>query len=378
MLWHTDQDIIKDIRDAWRAGRVIVPLIGAGFSAEVGVPTIQGVVRYLAQLRGYVRDGAYMPTAPGITKEVTDASPALKVLLDKRARYAKELPLFVQEHGWGDSFQLAQDYARWLLEHNPPGTLGEESARQLDELAELLYPDQVAQMRGVLPYDAGPPPNPLAPKESVSVVWQLLGRWPDLVHQTTGGNAGYARSLFERLRRGARPGLSHRFLAFLTPLLGIPLVLSTAFDDLLEQALRAADVEHTVFPFEGGRRFPSAALVRATTAVVKLDGDLGDMIGGPMYLPLERPCLDEFERCLPRDALLLVMGSGGHDRRVLDLVSHVLRRRTSKEGPPLSGCITRRPCRARSRNSLSGATRDATALLEWPTLGYSSVTSTRP
>jgi len=312
MRFQLVQQVIEDIRTAWREGRGIVPVLGAGFSAEAGLPTIEGVTRYLAELRGYVRERGPMSAVP-VSR------------LDRTAEYEKDLSRFVKDHGWPDYYHLHQNFGRQLSERQLPGELEEEIYRQFDELAALLYPEQVAKLEDVLQEIGRTHADTFMPRQRHSEGWKLLGRWPDLVHQVTGGDVDYARGLFERLQHGRRAALSHRFLAFLTRLLGIPLFFSTTFDDLLEEALRAEQVDHTVFALEAGRRFPSPGQVRKTTAVVRMDGDLHNLLGGPMYLPLEQTCLKDFEDCLPHRPLLLVLGSSGGDRRVLDMVRRVAR-----------------------------------------------------
>jgi hypothetical protein len=229
MLVQSVQEVIDDIRDAWRKGRGIVPLIGSGFSAEAGVPTIEGVLHYLALLRGYIRERAYLPVrldrSGGATEEFVTR-------LDKHVdRYGEDLSLFVRDFGWPDPYYLRQDFGKWLSEQSPPGEPDEEIVRHLNELTALLYPEQLTQL-GKGRRDAAAPIAALVPPRGVgSALWKCIGRWPDLVHHFTGGDSAYARGLFERLRRGYRPGLSHRFLASLARLLSIRLFLSTTFDD---------------------------------------------------------------------------------------------------------------------------------------------------
>lgn len=42
------------IRDAWKQGRNIVPVLGAGASADAGVPPIRSLVEYLAHLQVFL------------------------------------------------------------------------------------------------------------------------------------------------------------------------------------------------------------------------------------------------------------------------------------------------------------------------------------
>src|SRR5262249_10087828 len=145
-----------------------------------------------------------------------------------------------------------------------------------------------------------------------------------LVLHLAGGDPGFAHGLFKRLEQAHRTGLSHRFLAFLARILGIRMFLTTGVDDLLERALTTEGIEHTVFVLGAGRRRLSPELVRATTAVIRMHGDPSDPVGAMMYSALDKPLLDDFRSSLPPDPLVLVMGTSGRDRRVLDLVEKVL------------------------------------------------------
>src|SRR5205823_4728411 len=102
--------------------RQIVPLVGAGFSAEAGVPTTEGIVRYLAQLHGYVQDEAYLPLRRDDDRD-RGSSTGLSVLRRLVAPYRDEA-LYVREHGWPNYYHLYQNYGNWLKQHRPRADLG--------------------------------------------------------------------------------------------------------------------------------------------------------------------------------------------------------------------------------------------------------------
>jgi hypothetical protein len=327
MYFQPVQEVIQAIRHAWSNGRQIVPLVGAGLSAEAGVPTTEGVIRYLAQLNGYVREQAYLPLPRAADQDPAKpmSLPGLRTLLEPY----REPFLYVQDHGWPNYYHLYQNYGNWLRKTPLQRDLDDEVARQLDQLARNLYPNQVTQLLEVLPDPEPEPRRTFIPQVPSSILWGSLGRWPDLVLHFAGGDPGFAHGLFQRLQHEHRPGLSHQFLGFLTRMLGIRLVLSAAFDDLLEAAMRTEEIEHTVFALGEGRRWPSPELVRAAgTAVIRMHGDLSHIVGAQMYAPLDESAREAFNRCLPPDdhPLVLVMGISGRDRRVLDLVELVLER----------------------------------------------------
>lgn len=326
------QDVIEAIRVAWRGGRGIVPLLGSGFSAEAGVPTMDGLIRYLAQLSGYVEEGAYLPPLLRNPEKSQAFSRALGVLNEKSDLYREDLSRFVRDHGWPDSYQLYQEYGDRLAGHTPRADLNEQVASRLEEVARTLYPERASLIPDTSDDHAGEQIGGLSPRIQQSALWKLVGRWPDLVQYATGGHVGYASRLFEQLRQRHHPGLSHHFLAFLTRVLGIRLFLTSAVDNLLEAALTAEQIEYSVFVMEGGRQFPAPGLVRDVTAVVRMDGDLSRLVGAPMFQPMDEPSLSQFSDSLPENPLLLVMGTSGRDRRVFDIVRRLIK--SERSGRP--------------------------------------------
>ena len=339
MFHQSVQSVIDQIRTACWSGREIVPLIGAGLSAETGVPTLQGMVRYLAALRGYVQERAYDPFPRDESDEGHGHSRSPSVLRNMSSAYDDNIAEYVREHDWPNYYHLYQNYGSWLRQHRGEACLDEEVASQLDAALGpgFFYPNQAAQMREMLEHAQPDLDDPLTPKVNESILWRILGRWPDLLLHVGGGDYGYARSLFDRLQRGHQPGLSHRFLAFLTRELGIRLFVSTAYDNLLERALADEEIHCTPFVMEEGRRLPSPDLIQRATAVVRMDGDLGSLVEASMYSSLSNECLRDFGRCLPKSALLLVMGTGGADRRVVELVE--LANRESKNDPSINRSV---------------------------------------
>jgi hypothetical protein len=99
------QQIIDHVRQAWRDGRGIVPVLGGGLSAEAGVPTLEGLVSYLARLRLYVHERVYLPECDAHELDVVGAA---------ADRYRHNPSHFVQEHGWPDLFQLNEELGRHL------------------------------------------------------------------------------------------------------------------------------------------------------------------------------------------------------------------------------------------------------------------------
>ena len=51
-------EIAKTIRKAWYSDRTIVPVVGAGLSADSGFPVLRSVIRYLGKLYASIENGA--------------------------------------------------------------------------------------------------------------------------------------------------------------------------------------------------------------------------------------------------------------------------------------------------------------------------------
>ena len=140
----------------------------------------------------------------------------------------------------------------------------------------------------------------------------------------TFGDACLTDSLFDHLVRSGRHSTGHLFLALLTESLGWNLWLTTNFDTLIEQALRAQRIEPVVFELPENGPVPDANLFRDSPSVVKLHGgSFALRVGESLDVPLDDANLERFVNYFPRDALVLVIGYGGADRRVMSLMDYL-------------------------------------------------------
>lgn len=134
-------------------------------------------------------------------------------------------------------------------------------------------------------------------------------------------------TLFQSLLLGRQPGTTHRFLAFLTPILHLRLFLTVNFDNLLEQALRLEGLKPVVYEVSRDSPLPHPTLVQKELSVVKLHGGtFGLRVGEELDQPLNDNSKKRLENYLPESPALLVMGVGGWDRRIRDFVEVVTRR----------------------------------------------------
>ena len=373
-----EEGVLGIIKRASDGGRWVVPLLGAGLSADAGIPVVSAIIRYLAKLHSFIQHRVYLPPPKG---------QASGELMDPIHQVYKQKPhLFLKHHGWPDRFQLNED----LLSHRPNEPAGDGSSSiiterirdSLDAILDHLCRDRVEKLTNMIediavavkqvfgneievPVDVelvkrvasilplgenldaalaaefvglrkqvldSITPKVLKKLEPATALrtsdrgrrFDILGDWRALIRYFTNFNAHYADALFHRFTVGRRPAASHRFLAFLAKRLRLRLIFTFNFDPLIEVALQEEGVIHTTFEMEQGVELPDRAHVHDTLAVVKMHGGTHRMLlDERLDHPLSPVYLEQFESLTRDDPLLLVMGCSG-ERRVLDLVRHVI------------------------------------------------------
>jgi hypothetical protein len=283
-----------------------VPLLGAGISAESGYPITTAIIDYLARAQLYLDQRVYDPRP----REARVAASQT----NKQSRKA-----YLRRFGWPKPSLLTQEL--WNHFSDPSSTASTNGSSPLHSRKRLrVAVDHILQdeLRVAYPAIAKLYEN-FAPEQRPSP--PSLVRWRDYVRSVTDADPSLIDSMFQSFNVGRVPGMSHRYLTFLARLLSWKLFLTTNFDDLLERALRAEGLAPTVYDISQGVSLPDAALVRRQLSIIKLHGTafglrVGETLDDPMPL-WER---DQLLRYLPEDALILVLGYGGQDRRILDLL----------------------------------------------------------
>lgn len=326
--------------------RPIVPFLGAGISVAAGFPTIRLVAQYLAKVDFAIQKGVFENRFPHITGH-------------SAAHTYKQHPgKYLEDCGWPNAGQLNADLWAWL---GKPGKGKEGKGRDLirkndkdrDEpiLRDLLSRD-ITQNGGQKRLDLRDHLRALTQwmlrddlakrNESAAALgalrewlrWKdwyfgkeeaeprlLHGDWEILLDRLCEGNFDLADALFTSFEQGLKPTLSHRYLAFLQPKLGIPLILTTNFDSFMERALRGEGTEPKVFDVHRDAQLPDPELVRRQPSVLKLHGSAyGLRLGERLKYPLEAQARSSVLRFLPPDALLLVMGFSGSERRIMQML----------------------------------------------------------
>ncbi len=312
--------------------RPVVPFLGAGISIAAGFPTIRFLVQYLAKVDFAIKLGVF-----------ADRFPSLRGKENAAETYRRHPSKYLEDFGWPDLGQLDADLWTWLgrgLEQTNKGYCGEgrkrvyqdscahlenrssDDARVPDLLSCDINPDVVA---GSSVFGQTPEPldlrdhlraivqwtlrHDLADRESGTALatleeWQrwktwyfggsqtqpelLYGDWEPLLDRLCRrASFDLTDALFTSFEHGRSPTLSHRYLAFLQRKLGMPLVLTTNFDSLLERALREEGVSPKVFDVHRDAELPDASLVHRQFSILKLHGSAyGLRLGERLRYPL--------------------------------------------------------------------------------------------
>src|SRR5215213_112119 len=339
MLSKDQIEAVKDILDASKCGRNILCLIGAGASVDAGIPPLSKLTEYLAKVQCYITNQAFQ---------------ARRRPADRRPRfgehYRNDPSQYVRDFGWPDPNCLNADLWQWIdqsfrkeeekpadfrryLDHHVRAERIEDLLKiesGLEKsLSEAVQRQRKDRRKGTVRFEAE--------EWARSGLWHLEGNWKTLLAHLTRSNPDYADTLFQGLIQGRHPGMFHRFLAFLTPILGLRLFLTINFDDLLEEALRLEGYDPVVYAVSRDSPLPHPSLVRSQLSVVDVHGDAFRlMVGEDLDAPLDENSKKRLDEYVGENPLLLVLGVGGADRRVMDFVELV----AAKKGHKKEGCPT--------------------------------------
>ena len=162
---------------------------------------------------------------------------------------------------------------------------------------------------------------------------QLRGDWYDLMMSVTEGDFDLVDDLFIALGHGRSPAGDHVFLAQLADAFRVRLYLSLNFDPLLETALWNEGHAPNVIEVAKDANLPSAEAVRDRLTVLKLHGGAyGVRIGERIQESVDQNTQSRALDLIPEDALLLVMGFSGYERRMTQILVGHCRRDTEQTG----------------------------------------------
>ena len=311
---------------AYADGRSIIPFLGAGISVGSGFPSMTAITAYLAKVRFFIRDV-------------------------KKSRRRSEAE-YLQQHGWPDFAQLTADLWRHLVDEKaggksavlqpfmaklrmPDGSKHDDSkiVQEFDEITKWNT-NRNGRLRLVVQskyWDAlseidTAAAQPLWP--SILGETDLRGDWYDLMMSLTEGDFDLVDALFLALGHGRRPASDHVFLAQLADAFRVRLYLSLNFDPLLETALWDEGHATNVIEVAKDADLPSPEAVRHRLTVLKLHGGAyGLRIGERIQESADPNTRTRAKDLIPEDALILVLGFSGYERRMTQILVEHCRRR---------------------------------------------------
>lgn len=338
-IYESKKDIIDFIADS--SHRRIVPFIGSGVSVSSGFPTIGPVTEYLAKVAVAIRFGIYQdrfPDKDGDTKLV--------------GHYSRHPSEFIKIFGWPNIGNLDADLWAWLHNEGKKKYPGISKIKDTNQLLNdltgkpnlenryhllalvqwLLRREQAQRDEGTAlgiekewhrwkEWQSGT--SNINPEEDPPKL--LNGDWELLLDTLCEGDYGLADRLFNEFEKGLCPSRAHRLLAFLQPKLNIPLILTTNFDSLLERAFREEGLTPKVFDVHRNADLPDSSLIddRQFT-VLKLHGSAyGLRFGERLKQKLETDARTNVLNYLPRNALILVLGFSGSERRMMQILQSI-------------------------------------------------------
>jgi hypothetical protein len=309
-------DFAECLRHAHSQGRPIIPIVGAGISAESGFPVIATIIRYFGKLQRTIDEGAWL----GPFREL-DKITSIKSLVGHYKAHPWD---YVSDFGWPDRFQLTEDMhvcrpndmqdAQFMDTKVAKGL--ETLIRRTDRKRCEEFDDLREKLKSKF--------DLVLDESGKSVAWELLGDWRRMILGFTDYRNDFADALLARFALGRAPNLAHRYLAFLVRRLGVSVVFTMNFDPFIEEALEDLDLRPRTFAMERGRMLPNSDLVLGQLAVVKMHGSTHALLlDEQLDRPLRNEYLETFGRIIGSEPLVVVIGCSGEDRRLCDLLGQV-------------------------------------------------------
>lgn len=330
---HSVEDLATALEAARKRGQQIVPIVGAGLSAECGFPVIAAVVRYFGKLSHYIslRGPLYQDSTADIFSH-------------HFRRYEAQPWGFLEDFGWPDWFQLNEDLFTKLKVKNGDERVRShiESAEQegLEKLLRNLNPngvDSYSTFRATIEQTltelekqhlSKPTELQAAVDDSYRKFnsrFDAIGDWRRLILYFTNYRSDYADALFAKFGATRKPGQGHRFLAFLSKILAVRTILTFNFDSLIEEGMEAEGVRCKVFAMERGAGLPYQNLLRDQLSIIKAHGSTHALLlDEQLDRPLSPEYLKRFDEITGGNPMLLVVGCSAGDRRLRDLVLKVM------------------------------------------------------
>jgi hypothetical protein len=341
------------LEQAWRDGRPIVPFLGAGISIAAGFPGVGALCEYFAKVKFYIEEGVF------------NYSRGHKTGLRKKLNPYRENPSkYLGDYGWPDYYQINTELWNYISDYTAEAVERTSHASESgDNRSEMAWIDDAYRHVFISDFEAyiryttshqgirwGKGPWKIQTliqfeflrmlaEEDVKIaqeiqtsVWdlgdlRLRGNWASLLMNLTEGKVDFIDSLFSTLAVGRQPALSHIYLTHLCRLFGCRLLVSTNFDKLLEVSMRQENLNPEIFDVFRDASLPTATLVHRQLSVLKVHGSANGLrTGERLDYALDTDTRVRALEIIPDDALILVLGFSGRERRMLQLVEAAVTR----------------------------------------------------
>lgn len=341
---------------AWRAGRPIVPFLGAGISQAAGFPGITSLVGYLAKLDFAISESVYSNRYPIVGRG--------NLTFDEY--YTQHPAEFIADFGWPDPPQLEYDLWNWIRSCPPiigndkdwnklrktlkqherkrkislmldQAVLEHSSRFSVDEeLGKVYVPSDLLcksdLFRGLLDSPAHIAQVSLARlliKQQPGLMKTLKNHKPDLdgdwsllLDRLTEGQPDLVDGLFSQLNEFRSPTWSHIYITALLRVLGVRLLLTTNFDSLLESTFQTESVKARIFDVHRDAALPHPRLVNRQLSLLKLHGSsYGLRYGEQLQTYADEKSKIRFTNYIPKNSMLVVVGFSGWERRIMQLIA---------------------------------------------------------
>jgi hypothetical protein len=325
-------DACSSIRAWTDQGFEVVPIVGAGISVASGIPATPGLIEYMAYADHYWGDHVSYVSRKQPLPPRSWHDPAFELCQLKEMRRATL--------GWPDPFRLRSDLLQAANDGGDSLSKIEDAfraagLRRFDKDAIENVETLVKALKDwkddgtlferlkqtVLLPDSDDGRKLLSLLETTPNRLGFQGEWKEFLNYASNGRPAEIDAFFGRITASALPCDIHRFIAFFVRLLDAELVVTPNFDPLLERAMRHEGLSPEVFDVDRNRRFPERGRLRGKQAILKLHGSTHGLIAGDNVNEVlddgDRRRLDE---SLPPRPLFFVLGWGGNDRRIQDML----------------------------------------------------------
>lgn len=363
------KDFISEIRASIRAGYSVSPFIGSGMSSPSGILMGQDFNNYLAHSVCKVIRGNWdirrqgWPELPNQAEHDGNRG----YILQEFKRICGDLGIEVNESEgrivgfYSGQASKAETHSNSMIRPLVPSILGKSARVERQDWQRQVTAQRQDQLASLLKPSSNPNLSPTSTSYVVETGIRNLFDWratleflasvatrrPSGEDRSFVTMGAYDSSVIDSFNRqitaGRKPNLGHKMLAHLSRPLRSRFVLTTNFDNLIEQALQSIGIHPQVLDVRTGGEIPAPSTVRAESSVVKLHGSLVETRADfsldqpPEDSDLER--LAEIvlgypnragSRILSADSKqhllthLLVLGYSGRDRRCILMLKYLM------------------------------------------------------